>query len=363
MTIIACDGQIITALGDRHQTWQGLCQGQTGLAAVQPHGFQSAWPVAACDLEGELGSPQRLASLLDRLVATLPSLPAQTPVICATTKAAPDELLDGEAGLVAQPFHLAGLVRQRLAWAGQVDTVSAACASGTLAIIQAAMRLEAGECRAVLVLGLDLVSRFVLAGFASLQALSTGGCRPFDAGRDGLSLGEGGGWLLLATEDGAHDLGLPGQARLAGWGTACDATHITAPCRQASGLIATIGQITRQGQLPVGAINAHGTGTLYNDAMELTAFGHQWSSPPPVHSVKGAIGHCLGGAGVIETVIALDSLAAGHIPPTHGFRSVAQGSVAISGTACLQLEGPSILTINSGFGGINAGVLLDLNLA
>lgn len=359
MTIIVAHGQIVTALGDRQQTWQGLCQGRTGLRPLQPPGFHDPWPVALCALDGELGSPRRLASLLEALLATVPALPARTPVICATTKAAPDELLAGAPDLVAQAPHLAALLRRRLAWAGEVETVSAACASGTLAIMQAAMRLEAGECQAVLVVGLDLVSRFVLAGFASLQALSASGCRPFDARRDGLSLGEGGGWLLLATLEGAGELGLAPSARLAGWGTACDATHITAPCRYGSGLIAALQQATRQGRLPVGAINAHGTGTLYNDAMELTAFTHQWQSPPPVYSVKGALGHCLGGAGVIESVLCLDSLASGHIPPTTGFRAGADSMVPISGTACQPLLAPSILTCNSGFGGINAAILFE----
>ncbi len=359
MTIIACAGQICTALGDRDQTWQALCAGRSGLQSVHLDNFPAAWPVAACAVDGDFGSKARLDALLTDLLNDLPVLPPKTLVLCATTKAAPDELLDSAVEPAAQPYHLADLLKTRLGKGTEVETISAACASGTLAIIQGAMRLEAGECEAVLVIGVDLISRFVLAGFASLQALSSTGCRPFADSRDGLSLGEGAGWVLLAGEDVAKDHGFSAQARLSGWGTACDATHITAPCRHASGLIATLQQCTQQGELAVGAINAHGTGTIYNDAMELTAFAQLWSDPLPVHSVKGAIGHCLGGAGVIEAVIALDSLRHGCIPPTIGFDGAAQCPVTISGNSCQQLLSPAIITCNSGFGGINAAILFE----
>ncbi len=357
MTIAICGGQIITALGNRQQSWDGLCAGRSGLTQLELAGFGQQWPIAVCDLPGAIGSEERLQSLLSQLLADVPNLPAASSIICATTKGAADELLTSGQP-TGQPYDLAALLKERFSGVGQVDTVSAACASGTLAIIQGAMRLAAGECEVVLVIGLDLVSRFVLAGFASLQALSASGCRPFADDRDGLSLGEGGGWLLLAKEETAHGLGLAVQAHLTGWGTACDATHITAPCRHASGLIATLQQIIGQGEGQVGGINAHGTGTNYNDAMELTAFNKLFPASLPVHSVKGGIGHCLGGAGVIEAVIALESLHHNKIPPTVGFNGVAQSQVGISGQHCQPLLHPAIISCNSGFGGINAGVML-----
>jgi len=85
-----------------------------------------------------------------------------------------------------------------------------------------------------------MLSRFVLAGFASLMALSPQSCRPFDHERDGLSLGEGAGIMLLCATEEAHKRNWPILARITGWGAACDAVHITAPDRKASGLIATI---------------------------------------------------------------------------------------------------------------------------
>jgi 3-oxoacyl-(acyl-carrier-protein) synthase len=110
----------------------------------------------------------------------------------------------------------------------------------------------------------------------------------------------------------------------------------------------------------VGGINAHGTGTVFNDAMEMYAFSQLWATPPPFHSVKGAIGHCLGAAGIIESAIAIKSLHEGKIPPTVGLeRPEARIAKVIAGEAALPLTSGSILTCNSGFGGINAALLFD----
>jgi len=362
MTAVAITGTgIVTALGDLSATWAGLMAGDSALAPMAWDRDFSAWPVGCiAGLGPELGSHRRLMALIDGLLADLPALPRETAVVVATTKGAIDELLtDRDGPWSGQPWDLAGSLRERLALTGPTHTVSAACASGTLAIIHAVHRLLSGQATVVLVVGIDLLSRFVLAGFASLQALSRTPCRPFDRNRDGLSLGEGGGWLVLATEERARRHGWPLLGRVAGWGAACDAGHITAPCREARGLKAAINQATGDGGRPVGAINAHGTGTRHNDAMELRAFTELWGEDcPPIHSVKGAVGHCLGAAGVIEAAIALESLRAGQIPPTVGVEHPESARIRAAGSAPSRLANPSVLSCNSGFGGINAAILL-----
>jgi len=362
MTAVAIAGAgVVTALGDLSATWSGLMAGDTALAPLVWHEEVGAGPVGCiADLGPDLGSHRRLATLTDRLLADLPVLPAETAVVVATTKGAIDELLvDREGPWSGQPWDLAGSLRERLAVTGSTHTISAACASGTLAIIHAVHCLLSGQAPVVLVVGIDLLSRFVLAGFASLQALSRTPCRPFDRDRDGLSLGEGGGWLVLATDEVARRHGWPLLGHVAGWGAACDAGHITAPCREASGLKAAINQATGGGSRRVGAINAHGTGTRHNDAMELRAFGELWGEDgPPIHSVKGAIGHCLGGAGVIEAAIALETLRTGQVPPTVGVVSPESRRIQTMGSAPSPLAHPSVLSCNSGFGGINAAILL-----
>ncbi|MFN2369312.1 MAG: hypothetical protein ABR605_10285 [Desulfurivibrionaceae bacterium] len=137
-----------------------------------------------------------------------------------------------------------------------------------------------------------------------------------------------------------------------------DAGHITAPCREATGLLRALDLCTEGGSQPVGAVNAHGTGTRFNDAMEIKAFRHHLAGGIPVHSVKGAIGHCLGAAGVIEAALAVKSLAEGRIPPTVGLVEPDPEMINPAGARPFDLVYPSILSCNSGFGGINAALLL-----
>ena len=360
--VVTVAANVLTCLGDLDATWSGLLSCQSGLVLQQMNGFDNKWPLGLIDgLHEPIGSNQRLEILFDRLFQTLPDLPENTSLICATTKGAVDELLDCRNPCSGQPWHLAGQLSERLNLKGETHTVSAACASGTIAIIQGAMRIAAGECENVLVVGVDLVSRFVLSGFAGLKALSLKGCRPFDVGRDGLSLGEGAGWVLLSSED--NVCWTPGSmtAEITGWGISCDASHITAPCRNASGLIASLEQTASGIRTEVGGINAHGTGTIHNDAMELVAFSrvyNKYHTPIPVCSVKGAIGHCLGAAGVIEIALSLKCLNDAILPPTVGLVDAADSTVALAGKSPLPLLYPSILSCNSGFGGINAAVLL-----
>ncbi|HIJ78981.1 MAG: beta-ketoacyl-[acyl-carrier-protein] synthase family protein [Desulfobulbaceae bacterium] len=356
-SIVVVGVAIRTALGDLTATWNGLMANRCGLTSHQFPGFECRPMGLIADLSGDIGTSERLQALCAGLWAETPELPANTTLFCATTKGAVDELLLAPKGpWSGQPWQIGDYLAKLFGCRGH-HLVSGACASGTLAIIQGAMALSRGDCEAAVVVGVDLISRFVLGGFAGLQALSPTGCSPFDRNRDGLSLGEGAGLMMLTTRKTAACHNWPVLAELAGYGVTCDATHITAPCRNASGLLAALRQATADGKLAVGGINAHGTGTPYNDAMELLAFSTSWETPPPVHSVKGAIGHCLGAAGVIEAVLAIMSLQHRVLPPTVGLRLPEDGAVRLSGKKTLALQGNSVLSCNSGFGGINAAVL------
>jgi 3-oxoacyl-[acyl-carrier-protein] synthase II len=164
----------------------------------------------------------------------------------------------------------------------------------------------------------------------------------------------------MAPERARHE-GREPLATLSGWGVAGDAFHITAPARDGCGLVQAVrGALERADLSPekVAGINAHGTGTVYNDAMELTAFGSVFGDRNiPLHSIKGAIGHTLGAAGGIETAVALRSLAEGIIPPTVGCSDPeVEGQV---GDRPFPLAGDVLLATNSGFGGINAALVLE----
>lgn len=357
VVIVSASAQ--TALGDLDNTWQGLINNRSGLEKNVLPGSLGRWPVGLVPvINGPLGSATRLSSLTRKLLAGIHEIPGDSDLVVSTTKGAPDELFNDGEEWSGQPWEMAHEIAEISGIKGDISTVSAACASGTIAVIQAAQKIKhSSRVKNCLVVGLDLVSVFVNSGFAKLHALSKDPSCPFDKNRTGLSLGEGGGAILLSDEDEALARSWPVLARVSGWGVSCDAGHITAPCREASGLIRAI-QTAMNGRGLPGAVNAHGTGTSYNDAMEMVAFRELWQNKVPFHSVKGGIGHCLGAAGVIEAAVAVRSLQAGKIPPTVGLTYPEAGAEDICGDRVQELLNPSILSTNSGFGGINAALLL-----
>jgi 3-oxoacyl-[acyl-carrier-protein] synthase II len=220
-----------------------------------------------------------------------------------------------------------------------------------------------GTVKSVLVVAADLVSRFIFTGFSALQGLTASTCRPFDNKRDGLVLGDGGVAILLMEKDEADRRGFDSLARISGWGIANDANHITGPAKDGRGLISAIRSAVSAAEIPLDQVEAycaHGTGTSYNDAMELTAVDSLFGDRGfPIFSVKGAIGHTLGAAGAIETAIAVCSLKEKRVPPTVGLINPdANGLGRVSNTE-QGFGGTNILTTNSGFGGCNAALLLE----
>lgn len=357
MKIYIHSGEIITSEGDMEATWSSLIKGVVP-KRYSPKSHNQSYPLAVIqELNEEFGTSRRLQALLNNLYSSLPHIPRDTLLVCASTKGAIDEILKDHTPSSGQVYHVADEIKNRLQLEKDGGCVSAACASGTIAIIQGAMQIANGECSNALIVGFDLMSNFVINGFSSLKALSPTGCRPFDRNRDGVTLGEGGGWLLLSKNPATFS-STKNTYTLASWGISCDAVHITAPCRYGSGLIRTLKQTMTDPSIAPGGINAHGTGTYYNDAMELLAFNDLWQNPPPICSVKGTIGHCLGAAGIIESCLSLKSLTEGYLPPTPGLLIPEQKAEAIiSGTDSQKLQNPSILSCNSGFGGINAALL------
>lgn len=360
----------VTALGPKLDTlWTNVLAGRSGIAPVErfPTRF---YPSRVAALIPDLAAaPGRslVHDLLERLLGQLGPLPEGCELLTATTKGGIDCLEPLARGEPAESSDLLfsallDAVSRRLALRGNAVNVNAACASSTIALARAAARVAAGSAEAVLVCAFDLVTEFVFSGFSALKALSTGPCAPFDRGRTGLSLGEGAAALLVTSEGLARREGRPCLGTVAGWGVANDATHITAPARDGSGLLlAARRALEVAGLAPetVAAVSAHGTGTVYNDAMELTAFRQLFDERPvPVHSVKGALGHTMGAAGALEAALCLRALAEGVAPPTVGLREpdpAAEGWVLPEPVA---FGGDVVLTTNSGFGGINAALVL-----
>lgn len=270
--------------------------------------------------------------------------------------------IEGGSPETAAPGWHRGKVAKTLGLTGGGLDLNAACASSTAALALAGGMIRSGEVSSAVVCAADIVSRFVFSGFAALRALSPTRCAPFDAARDGLILGEAAVVVELMSERLAARRGAVPLAELAGWGMANDATHITAPARDGRGLILAIRSALDKARLSadeVEAFCAHGTGTAYNDAMELTALEALFGERKlPVFSVKGAFGHTLGAAGAAELTLCAKALETRQIPPTAGFVTPEPRAVGLVSARPMGFAGNTILTSNSGFGGVNAALLL-----
>lgn len=363
--------EVVTGLGpDLESLWKGLMAGESAIRPLQRFATDrylsrnASWIDGLECRDGRSG----LYPLLERLLDGFGPVPTDAALITATTKGCVDVMECINAGNAGDPTQLqaARLLQDISAKVGLASTginINAACASSTIAIARAAALIASGKCETVLVVCIDLVSEFVFSGFSALQALSPELCRPFDRNRNGLTLGEGGAALLLmsrerAQRDGRAELGI-----VSGWGAANDATHITAPARDGCGLIQSVRQALERASLQpqeIAAINAHGTATPYNDMMELTAFRAVFGERNlPLNSVKGSIGHTLGAAGGIEVALGLKALQEKILPPTVGMLEPEQAGEGMLSREAQPICGNHLLTTNSGFGGVNAALVLS----
>jgi 3-oxoacyl-[acyl-carrier-protein] synthase II len=249
-------------------------------------------------------------------------------------------------------------------FSGPITIIANACASGANAIGHAWCLLRRGHAQRVLTGGYDALSQMVFAGFDSLQALSPTQCRPFDARRDGLALGEGAAVLTLETLDYARGRGANILGEIAGYGAATDTHHLTQPHPKGEAALATMRKACEEaGVLPadIGYVNAHGTATPLNDSAEAEAI-NRWAGEGaatlPVSSTKASIGLLLGAAGAVEAVVCLMALRGEWLPPTTTLQTVDPACrfrvVRESERAKLTYA----LSNSFGFGGANATLVL-----
>ncbi|HVX86655.1 MAG TPA: beta-ketoacyl synthase N-terminal-like domain-containing protein [Phycisphaerae bacterium] len=240
--------------------------------------------------------------------------------------------------------------------------VSTACSSGLVALIDAAIAVQQGQLSRVLVAAADVHDAFTRDGFHALKALSpSGACRPFDRHRDGLILGAAAAACIVAP------LNQNSLCEITGFGISNDASHMTAPDRQARGLLRAIHAALRLPALTptdIDALLLHGTGTRYNDAMEAAAINALFPPPlppPPVTAVKGLIGHTLGASGLIEALLATHMIAHNTLPPIVGLQDPEYPALPTASNLSTPLHRPirHLLKTASGFGGMNAALLLS----
>lgn len=278
----------------------------------------------------------------------------ETVFILSTTKGN-IELLGKEADSKLMLSHSAGAISKCLGLDNSPIVVSHACVSGVIALDYALRILQSGRYKNVIVTGCDRFSRFVLSGFQSFHAISPEACRPFDADRKGITLGEAAASIILTSEPQTSP-----KARLLSGATSNDANHISGPSRTGEELAMAISRAMEEaniGATEVDMISAHGTATAYNDEMEAKAFGLTGLNNCAIHSFKGFTGHTLGAAGVMESAIAIEAMQHQMLLPSIGYE--AQGvSVALNITRELKAARINhILKTASGFGGCNAALV------
>ena len=257
----------------------------------------------------------------------------------------------------------ADLCAKQIGALGPVATLSTACSAGSMAILAAAELIEQGEADIMLASAGDSLSRLTLNGFGSLLLLDPNGCRPFDARRTGISLGEGAAMLVIEAEETAVARGAKILARLAGWGASCDAFHAPAPHPEGRGaLVAMQRALERAGLQPneIDFVSAHGTATPDNDAMETRALKQLFGDRiPPFASVKRFFGHTLAASGAIKAVLAVQSLREQAVPGTPGFE-VADEKLGLEPVKEFRaLPVSHILSNSFGFGGNNVALVFE----
>lgn len=280
-------------------------------------------------------------------------------IIFSTTKGNID-LLSGHANEDSADAVSLWQMAERVAGyfdAGQnFRIISNACISGVSALVVAKRLMEQGKYKNVIVTGGDVLSHFITSGFISFKSVSPEICRPFDAKRDGLNLGEGCGTILLTTEE------TPDSIVLAGGGISNDANHISGPSRTGDGLFYAINQAMDDAGLQssdIDFVNTHGTATVYNDEMESKAIHLAGLQHAPVNSMKSYFGHTLGAAGVIETIICAHELKEQIIFGTLKFEE--PGVPMPIQVQSQHIDAPikNCVKTASGFGGCNAAVVLS----
>ncbi len=248
---------------------------------------------------------------------------------------------------------------------GMRSCLMAACSSSTIAIGQAVDAIRRGRIDAALAGGTDALARLTFAGFNALRLMDPQPCRPFDAGRQGMNIGEGAAVLVLedwarATRRGAHI-----YAELAGYSFTCEAHHPTAPEPEGQAIAATIRAALDDASVDPGEVthvNAHGTATPQNDKAEArgvrVVFGDRAASMP-VTSLKSMFGHCLGAAGAMEAAALALSIDRGVIPPTINHHTTdPECPVDLVANQAREVAVPCAVSTSLAFGGNDSALVL-----
>lgn len=301
-----------------------------------------------------------ILSIQDALIqANIDIKSERTAIILSTTKGNIDLLEPEKQNQFekerVQLWQLGKVIRNYFNNPNQTIVLSNACISGVLALNIAATLISSSRYDHIVVTGGDIVSGFVVSGFMSFMSLSPKPCKPFDKKRDGLSLGEGAGTIVLS-----KDPLKAGSIAYIGGGSANDANHISGPSRTGEGSYLAVKKAMKEANVSaeeIDYISAHGTATDYNDEMESLAINRCGLTDVPVNSFKGNWGHTLGAAGLVETAVMLHEMQENTLIKSAGFNELGVSKPLNVITKNQSAELNTCLKMASGFGGSNAALI------
>ena len=259
------DAGVVTSAGNSLEaTWRRIMSGKTAIGEISRFSVEAYRTRVGATIPGiEPQGPGSLVSaIIDRLLCQTGRVPADSLTIIATTKAGIDNLEKMKRGLAFDPGEIlpssvGERVAAKLGLRGGLISISAACASSTVAVAQGAAMISSGRVESVLVCCVDAVTEFIFSGFSALQALSPVPCKPFDRDRAGLSPGEGAAFLLLMNKARAEREGYSPMGIVKGFGVANDAFHVTAPDTKGTGLLRAVSECDCPGRDRKGRYRRH----------------------------------------------------------------------------------------------------------
>lgn len=335
---------IISPLGDGSQAnWEAVVANRTAMRLYSDR-FESVEPFYASLFEERQDFVSLCVRCAEQVVkeAAIDASARDVVFVLSTTKG--DELdLLSPAQAVARCFGNSNAP----------IVVSNACTSGVCAQITAMRLLESGVYRHAVVIGCDVQSRFIVSGFQSFKALSDEACRPFDAERRGLNLGEAAAAMVWSCD-------ARGEWCLESGSIHNDANHISGPSRTGEGAWRCLADVLAGCEVSdIALLCVHGTATLYNDEMEAIAIHRAGLEGVPICALKGYYGHTMGAAGVLETIVAMKAVEEGTVPAAKGYATcgTTYGMNIAPTNRCVQ--GGKIIKMLSGFGGTNAAIRLS----
>ena len=356
-----------SCLGSLAQTWQKICQRETGLRLQQPFPDFSPLPLGLIK-----ATPSSLSELVPILVkealadAQLTAPLGDCAVVVGSSRACQgqwERLASSPSPALAHwltllPQQATVLASQAIGGACLSLAPMAACATGLWCIAQACDLIRQNRCQRALAGAIEApITPLTLAGFQQMGALAKTGCYPFERRREGLALGEGGAILVLESLASAQDRGAKIYGQIGHWGMTCDASHVSTPAvDNQSARLAIEKCLKRSGLRPAAIpfIHAHGTGTRLNDQREASLIQHLFSPSVAVCSTKGATGHTLGASGAIGAAVCLLALAQQCLPPQVGLQNPEFDLNFVTQPRSAELT--HVLCLSFGFGGQNVAI-------